>query len=106
MSISFTTSINQREMQSKIEEIKQRFGGDVITIRHSPGTNWMGDPAIYFRILLADAVANNRDRLADVTGRVRWELFEELNLAELDPTSYFNFRSQSEQAELKDPEWD
>ncbi len=105
MAISANT-LSDQEMQRKVEEIRQSFGGDVATIRYSPGINWIGDPALYFRILLPDSVANNRGRLADVTERVRDELFDQLGLAMRERASYFNFRSQSEQAELKDPEWD
>jgi hypothetical protein len=106
MSISAIASNNQQEIQNKVEEVKQRFRGDVVAIRYDIDTDWVGDPAVHFRILLPDAVANNRQWLADVTRRVRDELVDELGFAESERTPYFNFRSQSEQAELKDPEWD
>jgi hypothetical protein len=106
VSISAITSDNQQEIQNKVEEVKQRFGGDIVAIRYDLDTDWVGDPAIHFRILLPDAVANNDDRLGDVTERVRNELVDELSLPESGRFPYFNFRSQSGQAELKDPEWD
>ena len=106
MLISTATSDNQQEIQNKVEEVKQRFGGDIVAIRYDIDTDWLGDPAVHFRILLPDAVGNNRQRLADVTRRVIRELVDELGFAESERTPYFNFRGQSEQAELKDPEWD
>ena len=105
MPVSATTPDNQQEIK-KVEEAKQRFGGDVVAIRYDLDTDWVGDPAIHFRILLPDVVANDDDRLGDVGRRVRDELVDELSLPESGRFPYFNFRSQSEQAELKDPEWD
>ena len=86
--------------------MKQRFGAAIVAVRYDLDTDWAGDPAVRFRILLPDIVGNNRQRLADVTRRVRRELIDELGFAESERIPYFNFRGQSEQAELKDPEWD
>jgi hypothetical protein len=106
VSTSAITSDNQQEIQNKVEEVKQRFGGDIVAIRYDLDTDWVGDPAVHFRILLPDAVANNRQRLTDVARRVRDGLVDKLGFAESERTPYFSFRSQSEQAELKDPGWD
>jgi hypothetical protein len=81
-----------------------KFPGDVVRIRYSIGEDWVGDPAIFFRVLLSDN-ASRREFLADVTGRVSDELFDSLHLRESDYTPYFNFRSKSEQDKLQDPEW-
>jgi hypothetical protein len=56
-------------------------------------------------VLLSDH-ASRSDRLANVTGRVSAKLFDELGLASLDHIPYFRFRSESEQARLKDPAWE
>jgi hypothetical protein len=106
MSALLTTADLHHWIQDQIKEVEQKLGDDIIHIRYSFGTNWNGYPAIYFRTLLPDAVADNDDRLGDVGRRVRRELAERWNLLDWDRTPYFNFRSQSEQAELKDPEWD
>ncbi len=63
-----------------------------------------GDPAIYFRILLTDA-ASERATLREVTRKITTTL-EAINPYEtwgLIP--YFNFRSESEQATMNNPEW-
>jgi hypothetical protein len=67
--------------------------------------DWSQDPAIYFRVILSDE-ASQGDRLADVAGRVRSKLSDELRLGELDHYPYFRFRSQSEQAKLREKAWD
>ena len=106
MTVLTTTADLHQWIQSQIAEVQQHFGNDVIHIRYNFGTNWMDLPSIDFRILLPDVVANDDDRLGDVTRRVRDELADRWNLVESDYAPYFNFRSQSEQAEFRDPEWD
>jgi hypothetical protein len=106
MSISAATPNDQKWIQKQIDEVKQQFGEDIVKIWYDLGADWVGDPAIHFRILLPDAVANDDDRLGDVGRRVRDELVDKLGLPKADRFPYFTFRSQSEQAELKDPEWD
>jgi len=106
MTISAATPNDRKWIENQIEEVKQHFGNDIVKIRYDLDTDWVGDPAIHFRILLPDTVADDDDRLGDVTGRVMDELVEKLGLPEADRYPYFNFRSQSEQAELKEPKWD
>ena len=91
-------------MQQRLDGIATERAPDVVRIRFNVARDWSEDPAIYFRVVLADD-ASRRDRLADVTGRVRAKLFNELVLESLDPIPYFRFRSQSEQVSLQDPGW-
>lgn len=78
---------------------------DVIRIRYTMGEDWSGEPAIYFRVLLSDP-ASDPTRLGAVTRNVQ-EVIERdvdpLNTWGLFP--YFNFRSQSEQATMREPAW-
>ena len=41
-----------------------------------------------------------------MTGDISGRIFDDLQLANLDYVPYFNFRNESEQKQLKDPEWD
>jgi hypothetical protein len=91
--------------QQRLDEIAHELAPDVVRIRFNVASDWSEHPAIYFRVLLADH-ASRSDRLADVTGRVSSVLFDQLGLASLDQIPYFRFRSQSEQAKLKDPAWE
>lgn len=90
--------------QQRIDEIAGDLAPDVVRIRFRVAQDWSEQPAIYFRVVLADD-ASRGDRLAEVTGRVRARLFDELGLESLDHIPYFRFRSQSEQARLNDPAW-
>ena len=91
--------------QEQVDQIARDLAPDVVRVRLNVAQDWSEDPAIYFRIILSDE-ASRRDRLADVTSRVRRKFGDELRLAELDHIPYFRFRSQSEQAKLQERAWD
>ena len=91
--------------QEQVDRIARDLAPDVVRIRLNVSRDWSQDPAIYFRVILSDE-ASLGDRLADVAGRVRSTLFDELRLDELDHYPYFRFRSQSEQAKLREKAWD
>ena len=100
-----TGYVNQERLASDIERAKQRLGPAVVRVKHSVGADTSGEPAIYFRIVLAD-FASAEETLADVTGQITRLLFDELRPLEnwgLRP--YYSFRSQSEQAKRDDLAW-
>jgi hypothetical protein len=97
--------IATRPTEEQIEQIAKDLAPDVVRIRFNLGLDWSEDPAIYFRVVLSDAAAES-DRLIEVTRKVRARLVNDLGLSESDLLSYFNFRSQSEQAQLKEASWD
>jgi hypothetical protein len=74
----------------------------VVNLRFAIENDWSGEPAIFFRITLSDEAAR-REVLSQTSRRVR-----DLIKQRLDPIGqwglipYFNFRSQSEQAALKE----
>jgi len=77
---------------------------DVVRIRHNIGSDWSGDDAIFFRIVLSDR-ASSDDRLPAVSDRVSLRLTDELNLGDSGLLPYLSFRSESEQAVLNDKAW-
>ncbi len=91
--------------QEEVDRIARELAPDVVRIRLNIARDWSDDPAIYFRVILSDE-ASRRDRLAEVTRKVRGKLSDELGLANLEHISYFRFRSLSEQAELREKSWD
>ena len=100
-----TRIISTLPTQERVDEIARDLAPDVVRIRLTEAPDWSEHPALYFRVVLADE-AGRSDRLADVTGRVSTKLFDELGLASLVDIPYFSFRTQSEQAQLRDPEWE
>jgi hypothetical protein len=73
-------------------------------IRYSIDKDWTDEWAVFFRVLLSDEVAE-RSRLRDIASRVISRITDELDLPNLGMFPHFNFRTESEQAELNDPDW-
>ncbi len=78
------------------------FPAGVVNLRYTVENDWSGDPAIFFWITLSDESA--RPPILSQTGRRIMDFITQ----RLDPAGqwglipYFNFRSQSEQANLKE----
>ncbi len=91
--------------QEQVDRIARELAPDVVRIRLNVRHDWSGEPALYFRVILSDE-ASRRERLAEVTDRVRASLSDKLRLDSLEHFPYFRFRSQSEQAALQEKAWD
>lgn len=96
--------VNQSQIDSGIRRAAQALAPDVVQIRYSLGSDWTGDPSIYFRIVLSDD-ASRETRLREITQRVELTILNEIDTEELGLNPYFNYRSLSEQASLHDPAW-
>ena len=96
--------VKQAEIGRGVASVEREMAPDVVRIRHNIGSDWSGDDAIFFRIVLSDR-ASREDRLPAVSERVSSRLSEELNLADTCLLPYFSFRSESEQAALNDEAW-
>ena len=73
-------------------------------INYEIAQDWSGEWAIFFRVLLSDA-ASSRDNLLNATTQVIWRMSAKLDLPNLGLFPHFDFRSQSEQAKVKEPAW-
>ena len=91
--------------QEQVDRIARELAPDVVHIRMDVGHDWSDHPAIYFRVVLSDE-ASRRDRLREITQRVRGKVRNELGFDVLEHYPYFRFRSQSEQSQLRDPAWE
>lgn len=87
-----------------VRKVEEGLAPDVVRIRYSIGTDWSDEPAIYFRIILSDDAASQR--LPAVAKEVRERLELGLDFTSLGLRPYHNFRSESEQAALKDGAWE
>lgn len=95
---------DQRQIEAAVRRAQKRLAADVVRIRYNVGTDWTGEPSLFFRIVLSDHAANQA-RLNDTTQKVALTLLREVKAEELGLHPYFNFRSQSEQATLNEPAW-
>ncbi|MEP7353860.1 MAG: hypothetical protein ABI824_11560 [Acidobacteriota bacterium] len=105
MAVIPTGYVSQQQIADEIDRAKQKLGPEVVRLKYTVGLDTSDEPAIHFRIVLTDAAAK-WETLGEVASRVEQTLFEELRPNEnWGLRSYFNFRSQSEQAETHDLAW-
>jgi len=108
MATTYLSPQQLNDFAQKVEEVARKFPNDVVRIRHSFSRDWDGDPAIYFKILFTDEALGRRP-LHELRKAVRNALIEDLSLYASEYSvyiPYFNFRTESEQAKLKDTKWE
>jgi len=93
----------QAEIAAAVAEVERLLAHDVVRIRHEIGTDWSGDWALFFRVVLTDDAS--KYRLRDVTTEVELRLAERRDFQALGLFAYHNFRSESEQAVLREEAW-
>jgi len=96
--------VNQREIAASVERAANVLADTVVRIRYDLGSDWTGDPSIFFRIVLTDEAAK-KGKLNETANAISEVLMREVKADEQGLHTYFNFRSASEQAELKEPAW-
>lgn len=90
------------ELQKKLNGIMPQPSPGVVKWNHTFGDDWAGDPAIFFWVTLTDE-ASKKDKLSLTTEGFKKVLSERIDFQnDWDLIPYFNFRSESEQALLKD----
>ena len=107
MAVLHNGYISQEQIAVAIELARQKLGPEVVRLRYNTGSNQWDDPAIFFRVVLSDSAARE-ETLGEVTEKIIWFFFDELHPIEnWGMRPYFNFRSESEQAEREglDPDW-
>jgi hypothetical protein len=96
--------VKQPEINTVISEAVKQLAPDVVHIRYDIGQDWSGDWAIFFRVVLSDN-ASNAPRLHEVAREVAEQLAERLDFLSMGLLPYYNFRSVSEQAVLREEAW-
>lgn len=78
---------------------RQLVGADVLSVIAALSNDWSGEPAVFFTVILSDQAS--RHNLLDTTKRVQHAIVTRLQpLEQWGVLPYFNFRSQSEQADI------
>jgi len=96
--------VHESEIDNAVLRAQQSLGPDVVRIRYGFDEDWTGEPSIFFRVLLTNA-ASESPELGELVERIRWDVQQEVKPDELGLHAYFNFRNESEQADLRDPAW-
>jgi hypothetical protein len=94
-----------QDKQFAVAEVERHLHPNVVYIRHSFGNDWTGEPSVFFGVLLSDA-ASKREQLLSVTNQIYDAIvFQVQPLEQWGVVPYFNYRSQSEQVEMKEAAW-
>lgn len=98
-----TGFIDQAQLREEVEKAARALGPEVVRLRYTVKADNSGDPAIYFRIVLADWATDEKS-LAKVPRKIENTLINAIHPIEnwgLFP--YFSYRGNSEQ--FSEPEW-
>jgi hypothetical protein len=77
----------------------------VVSITPTLGTDWDGESAVFFQVILADNSVP-RTQLLAFTKQISQAIIQQIRpLEEWGVLPYFNFITQSEQARMKEPTW-
>lgn len=96
--------VNQQDIDAGVQRAAHALAPTVVRIRYDFGADWTGDPSIFFRIVLTDEAAK-KPKLSDIANTIALILTREVKAEEQGLHSYFNFRSASEQEQLREPAW-
>jgi hypothetical protein len=78
---------------------------EVVSLTPTLGTDWDGESAVFFQVILADNSVP-RSQLLAFTKQISQAVIQQIRpLEEWDVLPYFNFLTQSEQARIKEPSW-
>jgi hypothetical protein len=97
--------VHQARIIKGIRKAERELAPDVIRIMYHIAEDWMGYQSLFFRILLSDQ-ASAPSRLRQNTQRIMAKVLDDIKADETGLRTYFNFRSQSEQATLREPLWE
>lgn len=92
------------KINAVIADVCNQLAPDVKRIFFNYGTDWSGDEAVYFRILISDDAAENR--LRETMKKTTSMLDSRLDLESLGFFVYYRVRSVSEQAALREKSWE
>ena len=92
------------EITAAVSEVERLMAPDVVHIRYDLRDDWSGDPAVFFRVLLSDEASEQR-RLHEIARRVERNLESLLDFSAMGYFAYYNFRTASEQAVLREETW-
>jgi hypothetical protein len=97
--------VDRGKIRAGVQRAERDLAPDVIRIMHAFAEDVQGNTSLFFRIVISDYAAAPT-RLRETTRKIIAKVWQETNAEELGLQTYFNFRSESEQAALRDPSWE
>lgn len=90
------------ELHKILNALRPAIPSAIVNWRYTIGEDWSGDPAIFFWVTLSDEAAK-RGNLKDATRQIIDLVDQRVSpLGQWGLIPYFSFRSQSEQARLRE----
>ncbi len=76
----------------------------IVSVTPSLGTDWNGEPAVFFQVVIANGTP--RAQLLDLGKRISQAIVQQVQPLEAwGVLPYFDYRTESEQARIKEPSW-
>jgi hypothetical protein len=97
--------VYQGKIRAGVQRAERALAPDVIRIMYAFAEDVEENISLFFRIVISDA-ATTPAKLRETTQRIIARVLNEIKAEELGLQTYFNFRSKSEQAILRDPFWE
>jgi hypothetical protein len=97
--------VDQGKIRAGVQRAERALAPDVIRIMYAFAEDVEENISLFFRIVISDA-ATTPAKLRETTQRIIARVLNEIKAEELGLQTYFNFRSKSEQAILRDPFWE
>jgi hypothetical protein len=97
--------VDQGKIRTGVQRAERALEPDVVRIMYSFAENVDGEISLFFRVVISDQAAAP-NRLRETTQRIINKVLHHIRADELGLQTYFNFRSRSEQALLKEPAWE
>lgn len=97
-----TALVQQGPFQSAVNCAAQHLAPDVVDLTFTVGSDWSGEPAVFFMVILSNA-ASRKDQLLRTTSQVSNTIVQMVQPVEQwGVLPYFNFRSEAEQAKINE----
>ncbi len=94
--------VQQAEFVAATAQAANALQPDVVRVTPILGTDWNGESAVFFQVVLADGTP--RAQLLNLTKQISWFIVQQVQpLEEWGVLPYFDFSTQSEQARIEEP---
>lgn len=97
--------VDQSKLTAAVRRAERALAPDVIRVMPTFSLDWSGEESLFFRILLSNA-ASAPNKLRQTTQKIESKILAGIKADELGLQTYFNYRSEAEQAKLRDPLWE
>jgi hypothetical protein len=97
--------VDQGKIRAGVQRAERALAPDIVRIMYSFAEDVQGNLSLFFRIVISDPISTPI-KLRESTQRIIAKVLHEVKSEELGLQTYFNFRSKSEQAVLRDSFWE